>query len=214
MNPLTETRDEKAPTEKREVREFVAGLELRAAPEGSKSPGTMVGYAAVFEKYSADLGYFREKIQRGAFAKAIGKCDVRALVNHDPNQLIGRKSAGTLRMEEDEIGLKVEIDLPDTTVGRDTAESIRRGDMQGQSFSFTTSVDQWDWSGETALRTLVEVDELYDVGPVTFPAYEETSVAMRSFKAASDERSKPTGPPAHAVESEHDSARLRLLEVS
>lgn len=203
--------------EKREVRDSVEGLELRAAPEGSQSPGTVVGYAAVFEKYSCDLGYFREKIQRGAFAKAIATCDVRALVNHDPNKLIGRTSAGTLRMEEDEIGLRVEIDLPNNTAGRDTAEDIRLRNMQGQSFKFTTSIDQWDWSGDTALRTLVEVDELFDVGPVTFPAYEETSVAMRAFQAGRDERSKPTGSPPtppHIVESDRDCARLRLLEVS
>lgn len=205
----------KPAAEKREVRDTVEGLELRAAPEGSKSPGTIVGYAAVFEKYSCDLGYFREKIQRGAFAKAIAACDVRALVNHDPNKILGRKSAGTLRMVEDEIGLKVEIDLPDTSVGRDAAEDIRTRNIQGQSFSFTTSIDQWDWSGETALRTLVEVDQLYDVGPVVFPAYEETSIAMRSFQAQRDERSKAaSATPDHVLESERDSARLRLLEVS
>lgn len=205
------------PLEKREIRDSVEGVELRAAPEGSNSPGTLVGYAAVFEKYSCDLGYFREKIQRGAFAKSMAACDVRALVNHDPNMIIGRKSAGTLRMVEDEIGLKVEIDLPDTAVGRDVAENVRNRNIQGQSFTFTTSIDQWDWSGETAIRTLVEVDELFDVGPVTFPAYEETSVAMRSFKAEREARDKPTlpaEPSAHLLESERDLARLRLLEVS
>jgi HK97 family phage prohead protease len=212
-----ETRDDKAPAEKREVRDSVEGIELRAAPEGSKSPGTLVGYAAVFDKYSCDLGYFREKIKRGAFAKAIGSCDVRALVNHDPNQPIGRKSAGTLRMTEDEVGLRVEIDLPNTQVGRDIAENISTRNVQGQSFSFTTSVEEWDWSGDIALRTLVEVDELFDVGPVTFPAYEETSIALRSYRAQREERDKPPAPiepPVHRLESERDSARLRLLEVS
>lgn len=197
--------------ETREIRDFVEGVELRAAPEGSKSPGTMVGYAAVFEKYSADLGYFREKLQRGCFTRAISASDVRALVNHDASQVLGRKSAGTLRMVEDEVGLRVEIDLPDTTVGRDTAELIRRRDIQGQSFSFTTNIDQWDWSGETALRTVVEVDQLFDVGPVTYPAYEETSTAMRAFQARKEERSKP---PVHTLDHERDTARLRLLEVS
>ena len=205
------------PTKRDEVRDSVEGVELRAAPEGSTSLGTLVGYAAVFDKYSCDLGYFREKIQRGAFAKAIAVCDVRALVNHDPNQVIGRKSAGTLRMIEDEVGLRVEIDLPDTTAGRDAAENVKQRNIQGQSFSFTTGIDQWDWSGETALRTVIEVDDLFDVGPVTFPAYEETSVAMRSYQAKREERSKPAppaAPPAHLLESERDSARLRLLEVS
>src|SRR5262249_8198546 len=102
----------------------------------------------------------------------------------------------------------------DTTVGRDTAESIRRGDMQGQSFSFTVAIDQWDWSGDVAVRTIIEVDELYDIGPVTFPAYEETSVALRAFRAARDERSRPVGPLAYRVEADHDTARLRLLGAS
>lgn len=205
------------PADRREVRDSVEGIEFREAAPGSDSIGTMVGYAAVFERYSCDLGYFREKIQRGAFAKAIAACDVRALVNHDPNKLIGRKSAGTLRLAEDEVGLKVEIDLPDNSVGRDVMASLKRRDLQGQSFSFTTNIDQWDWSGETAIRTVIEVDELFDVGPVAFPAYEETSAAMRSFSAQREERSKPPAPPeppAHLFESERDQARLRLLEVS
>ena len=202
------------PTEKRELRQVVQGLELRAAAEGSSSPGTMTGYAAVFETYSADLGYFREKIAKGAFAKAVAKSDTRALANHDPSQLLGRKSAGTLRMTEDEYGLRVEIDLPNTTAGRDTAESIRRGDMQGQSFCFTTSIDQWDFSGETVIRTVVEVDELFDVGPVTYPAYEETSVAIRSFNDQRQKRDQAKELDVLLVERERDHARLRLLEVS
>jgi hypothetical protein len=202
-------------TEKREVRQVIQAIELRAAPAGSDSPGTLIGYAAVFETYSADLGYFREKIQKGAFAKAIANSDTRALANHDPSQLLGRKSAGTLRMAEDDFGLKVEIDLPNTTSGRDTAESIKRGDMQGQSFCFTTSIDQWDWSGETVLRTVIEVDELWDVGPVTYPAYEETSVALRSLQSEKEKRDRDAAATApHLIESERDQARLRLLEVS
>jgi HK97 family phage prohead protease len=204
----------KPDADKREVRDFIVELELRAAPEGSKSIGTLVGYAAVFNKYSVDLGYFREKIAPGAFTKALARCDVRALYNHDPNKLLGRSSAGTLRMVEDEIGLRVEIDLADTSSGRDVKVDTDLRNIQGQSFSFTTEIEQWDWSGETALRTLVEVDELFDVGPVTFPAYEETSVAMRSFSAERERRSLPAPTPNHALESERDTARLRLLEIS
>jgi len=169
--------------EDREVRCRMLGLELRAAKDGASSPGTMVGYAAVFDKFSEDLGYFREKIAPGAFSDALARSDVRALKNHDPNNLLGRLKAGTLRLHEDEVGLRVEIDLPDTQLGRDTAEEMRRGDMDGQSFSFTTDVDQWDYSGDVPIRTLVKVRDLYDVGPVTFPAYTQTSAAMRSLEA-------------------------------
>lgn len=201
----------RADADNREIRDTVEGLELRAAADGSTSPGTIVGYAAVFNRYSLDLGYFRETIAPGAFAKALQFCDVRAVVNHEPALLIGRASAGTLRLAEDAVGLRVEIDLPDTTTGRDVAESIRRRDMQGQSFMFTTSIDQWDWSGETPIRTIIEVDELFEIGPVTFPAYEETSVALRAFKghAAANE-----APPSHRVEAERCRRCLRLLEVS
>jgi HK97 family phage prohead protease len=125
--------------------------------------------------------------------------------------LLGRTSAGTLRLIEDEIGLRMELDLPDTTLGRDVAELTRSRNLQGQSFSFTTAVAQWDYSSDPAIRTVIEVDSLFDVGPVTFPAYEETSVAMRQFRS----KSEPETPsmPAHALEHERDLARLRLSEV-
>lgn len=208
--------------ETREIRDTVDGLELRSAPEGSRSPGTMVGYAAVFGKESCDLGCFRETLAPGCFRDAIARCDVRALVNHDPNLLLGRKSAGTLRLMEDDRGLRVEIDLPDTTVGRDTAESLRRGDLQGQSFSFTTpgdgSGESWDTSSEPWMRTVRRVDELFDVGPVAFPAYEDTTAALRAYRAILDAATPlpaPTPDPsiAVAIARSRDTARLRLLEA-
>jgi HK97 family phage prohead protease len=171
--------------DEREVRCLMSGVELRA-PSGGKGPGMVTGYAAVFNRFSEGIAYFREKIAPGAFSEAIVKDDVRALVNHDPNQLIGRNTSKTLRLAEDYFGLKVEIDLPDTGVGRDTAESIRAGNMDGMSFAFTTDVDEWDYSGDVPVRTLVKVKQLYDVGPVTYPAYLDTSAAMRSL-----DRSKP-----------------------
>jgi HK97 family phage prohead protease len=178
--------------DEREVRCLMAGVELRAAAAGGKGPGTVVGYAAVFDKMSQDLGYFVERIQRGAFAGCLAQ-DVRALKNHDSNYLLGRNKSGTLRMGEDELGLRVEIDLPDTQVGRDTAEEIARGDMDGMSFSFVADVDQWDYSGTVPVRTLVKVRDLYDVGPVVYPAYTDTSAAMRSLEAA---RPRPAETPA------------------
>jgi uncharacterized protein len=209
--------------ERHEIRDFVESIELRAAAAGSKSPGTLSGYCSVAGKYSEDLGYFRETVAAGAFTKCLARCDVRCLKNHDPNLLLGRTSAGTLRLVQDEFGLKMECDLPDTTAGRDTAEEVRRGDMQGQSISFTTAIDQWDWSGDVPIRTVIEFDQLYDVGPVTFPAFADTSVACRAFQTETEKRSIPT-PDAAAIAAalaatvatarDHDTARLRLLEVS
>jgi uncharacterized protein len=169
------------------------GVELRAAPEGSKSPGVLVGYSAVFESPSEDLGGFVERIRPGAFARSLRNgADVLALVDHEPSRLLGRLSAGTLRTREDARGLRVEVDLPDTSVGRDTAVSIARGDLRGMSFSFVTRSDRWDLSGAPAQRELLDVD-LLDVGPVASPAYRETSVALRSLDAA---RAAATPPPA------------------
>src|SRR3954452_17343861 len=97
-----------------ERRTLAAPLEYRAASEGSKSPGTISGYAALFDSLSVDLGGFREQIMKGAFARALQQCDIRALRNHSPEALLGRRSSGTLRLEEDDKGLRFEVDLPDT----------------------------------------------------------------------------------------------------
>jgi uncharacterized protein len=206
------------PPDRREVRVFIEDIELRAAPAGSKSPGTLVGYAALYEKFSCDLGMFREKLARGCFEDCLKRCDVRCLGNHDPNLILGRTSAGTLKLSEDDRGLRMECDLPDTSHGRDWAESTRRRDVQGQSFSFTVAEggDSWDWTGDTALRTVHRVDQLYDAGPVTFPAYEETSVALRHYRAQVEQRSKPSpaAAPAGPLEREQDLDRLRLIETS
>lgn len=188
---VTEARTK--PSEGVECRCLMAGCELRAATAG-KGPGTIIGYAAVFDKFSEDLGYFREKIQRGAFAGVLGQ-DVRALKNHDSNYLLGRSKNGTLRMVEDELGLRVEIDLPDTQVGRDAAVEVGQGYMDGMSFSFITDVDQWDYSGEVPIRTVIKVRDLYDVGPVAYPAYTDTSAAMRSLEKRGTD-SQPAASPA------------------
>ncbi len=149
--------------------------------------------AAVFNSYSEDLGYFREKINPGAFADVLLRDDVRALFNHDVNQLLGRNKAGTLRMVETDDGLAIEVDLPDATVGRDVAEYLRRRDVTGMSFSFDMEdgIEEWDYSGNLPSRTLVKVGRLYDVGPVTFPAYTNTSAALRSLEI---HRPKPAPP--------------------
>lgn len=158
-------------------RRFEKGIEIRQ--DGDK-PVVIRGYAARFNSLSNPLGGFVEKIARGAFAKAIGRDDVRALFNHDSNLILGRNKSGTLVLSEDENGLYCEITPPDTTVGRDLVESIKRGDIDGMSFAFSPVDDSWGKTDDgVPLRTLREV-ALYDVSPVTFPAYPETSVSARS----------------------------------
>ncbi len=159
--------------------------ELRVKRSSEEKPVTIAGYAAVFNKLSDNLGGFREKIAPGAFAKALGRSDARALFNHDSNIVLGRQSSGTLKLHEDDTGLYMEITPPDTQAARDLITLIERGDINQQSFGFTVSADQWeDQDKQVATRTLLEIQEIFDVSPVVFPAYPDTSVAMRSLEAS------------------------------
>lgn len=162
-------------------RRAVTTAELRAEP-GERPK--IVGYAAVFNQLSEDLGGFVEVIRPGAFKRALAEgADVRALWNHDPNHVLGRTTAGTLRLVEDDYGLRFEADPPDTQWARDLLESIRRGDVTGTSFAFRAREDRWGTQDGQPLRELHDVD-LFDVGPVTFPAYRTTTVAVRAREQA------------------------------
>lgn len=140
------------------------------------------GYAAVFNQLSQPLGWgMRERIRPGAFKDTIANgADVRALFNHDPSQILGRNKAGTLRLEEDNIGLRYVIDPPNTTLGRDVIESIRRGDVTQSSFGFRSKDEEYKKENGEFVRELVAVD-LFDVSPVTYPAYTGTSVGVRTL---------------------------------
>ena len=151
--------------------------ELRVADDET---GTITGHAAVFDKLSLDLGFFREKIDPGAFTKSLKTADVRALFNHNPNFVLGRTKSGTLSLEEDNRGLAVSISPPDTSYARDLRASMKRGDIDQMSFAFETVVDKWDESTNPPTRTLMEV-KLLDVSPVTFPAYPQTNVKARAM---------------------------------
>ena len=155
-------------------RRYFAATELRVT-EDAESNG-ITGYAAVFDSWSEDLGFFKEKIAPGAFNQTIKNGDVRALINHDPNLIIGRTKNSTLRLWEDERGLGFEVDLPNTSYANDLRESIKRKDITQNSFGFQTIKDEWSDDGKK--RTLQEV-KLFDISPVTFPAYKQTNVKMR-----------------------------------
>lgn len=164
------------------------GLELRAAGEGH--PGTIVGYAAVFESPSEIYPGTTEVIAPGAFAESLRRGDdVRAFAQHDNAAIIGRRSAETLRIEEDGTGLRVEIDLPDTTVAHDLAENLRLGNLDGMSFGFLPRQVEWTFTeseDEPDVRRLLEVD-LVEVSVVTFAAYDSTTAALRCAKAVQAE---------------------------
>lgn len=151
----------------------------------------IVGYAAKFGVLSLDLGDFVERLDPGAFAIVSERrgrrqpLETRALWNHDPNFPLARYP-GTLRMTVDDVGLKYEFPVPDTTYGRDLASNIRARIVRGSSFSFTVPEGGESWSVENgrSVRTVTKVDEVVDVGPVTFPAYPDATaeVAQRSYQ--------------------------------
>jgi len=163
-------------TAKREYRIFKT--EVRA---GKDSKPQIEGYAAVFNT-ETDLGYVRESIAPGAFKRAIAENqDVRCLFNHDPNNILGRTKSGTLALEEDNTGLKFRCDMPDTTIGKDVHSMIMRGDVDQCSFGFIVRDEEIKYgnNGEGATRVIKDAD-LFDVSPVTYPAYPTTSVEARS----------------------------------
>jgi HK97 family phage prohead protease len=180
-------------TSDRETRVLTGQVELRAA-DGEGSKPKVRGYAAVFDKESENLGsdnyQFREIIEPGAFSDVLGD-DVRALLNHDPNFILARSKAGagTLTIGQDDRGLWYEFEAPDTQAGRDLTESLKRGDIDQSSFSFTVRGDGQKWeeredeNGKTFIkRTISKVARLFDVSPVTYPAYPDATVALRSLQ--------------------------------
>lgn len=181
-----ETRKVAPDFERRAVGEVV---EVRAMEGGKKK---IRGYALKWnQRYS--MGWFVEEIHRDAL-KGADLTDVRALLNHDPNFVLGRTTAGTLTLREDDNGLAYEIDLPDTQAARDLAVSIERGDITQSSWGFTLRIDDngegqvWKREDGKDIRTITHVRQVFDVSPVTFPANPDTSVAKRSFDAIQAEK--------------------------
>lgn len=163
-----------------EARTLQGSVEIRTSDDGG---ATIHGLAAVFDSLSENLGGFREQIKRGAFDKTNMK-DVRGLFNHDANFVLGRTLSKTVRLKQTKSGLEYEIDLPDTQTIRDLVLApIERGDIDQSSFGFIVGPgnDSWDEDSEGRLvRTINAIDQLFDVSPVTFPAYAEASVGVRS----------------------------------
>lgn len=136
---------------------------------------TVHGYAAVYGVESEDLGGFTERIAPGAFAGVLD-ADVRALLNHDANEVLGRTKSGTLRLADEDRGLRFELDLPTSPLGDNVREAIRRGDLDGASFRFTVGDEEWS----DDLRTIKTVTDLRDITLATYPAYPQASVELRT----------------------------------
>lgn len=171
----------------KEVRAISTEFRLK---EDKGEPTKIVGYAARFNELSDEIWGMREKIVPGAFSEAILNSDVRALWNHDPNYVLGRTKNNTLTLREDEQGLFYEVAPPDTQWARDLVESIRRGDVDQSSFAFSVEIQEWDESSDPIIRTIKKVRELFDVSPVTYPAYPTATSGVRSMQDIAEEHKK------------------------
>ena len=160
-------------------------MEIRTTGGVQAQGRKVTGYAAVFNS-AADLGEFREVIHPGAFARSLSSgVNVRALYDHQSGAILGTTQARTLQLIEDSHGLRFELDLPDTSVGRDVAELVKRGDVAGCSFGFRVSPDgeSWERDGQLNVRTLSDV-QLAEITLTSNPAYQDTSVQLRDLRSA------------------------------
>lgn len=173
----------------------VMQMRLKIEERDDDKPGQIAGYAAVFNKDSADMGFI-ERIAPGAFANALKRSNVVALKNHDSNLAFGRQGVN-LRLKEDDTGLHMEVDAIDTPTYRSVEADVKAGILKHQSFGFTVKADEWrDVDTDTPKRTITEINELFDVSVVVNPAYPDTDVALRcleKMKNAVERDSEYTG---------------------
>lgn len=179
-----------------ETRTISQTLEARESDDGRVVAGLGVPYGETTEVGNS----FREVFAPGAFRAALSS-DVMALFGHDRNRILGRTAAGTLRLREDAAGVHYEIDVPDTSDGRDLAVSVARGDIRGTSFGFRAVRETWDDTVDPPLRTIHEA-QLREISPTSDPAYGDTTIALRSLDAARKER--------RASNFNHAARRLRM----
>ena len=193
------------PLPERESRFLAASIELRAAAEGEE-PKKVFGYAAKFNSRSENLGgashQFYEILKPGAFDGVLND-DVRALLNHESSAILARSKNGTgsLSLGVDDVGLWYEFEAPDTQIGRDLMTSLKRGDIDQSSFSFTVEKDGESWESKqdgdgpmVHTRTISKIARLFDVSPVTYPAYPDATVALRSLEEFRKEEPEPPAP--------------------
>lgn len=170
----------------KEKRIYHSQIEVRKTDDGK----TIIGHAAVYDSLSENLGGFRERIKPGAFDSVLND-DVRALFNHDSNLVLGRTKSGTLRLSVDEKGLRYDITPPDTTAANDLMILLERGDVDQSSFGFIVEDDSWDEDEDgRMIRTINKFKRLFDVSPVTYPAYPETDVALRRLDEVKEKLDK------------------------
>ena len=194
--------------EKTEIRDLITdSIEIREDEDGNR---TISGYAVKWEKKSHVLGYFykfREQFKKGAFADSLEKDDQRFLWSHDVSKVLGRRKNNTLRLEEDEVGLRFELDLPKTSLGDDTYESIKRGDVDGVSFGFRKEDDEIEEPDDDLPLRTVKKAKLLEVSAVAFPAYPDSEVSARGYDIMKDYADELK------EHQEEQKAKIRLLTI-
>lgn len=169
-----------------EIRSLVGDLRVESREEDGAGR-TIVGYAAKFESWSDPMmGWFREKIARGAF-DGCDLSDVIMCFNHNTDSILARTTSCTLRLEVDDVGLRFAFEAPNTTLGNDMLELVRRGDVSKCSFRFGVEQDEWQYADEQnglAMdeRTILRFSRVVDVSLVVFPAYPETEASVRHLE--------------------------------
>lgn len=190
-----------------------SSIEVRENENGAR---TISGYAVKWEMKSHTMGYwqrFKEQFRKGAFTDSLTQDDQLALWSHDTSQVLGRTKNGTLRLIEDEIGLRFELDLPNTTLGNDAYETIKRGDVDGVSFGFQMVKQEWDEADPDNIVRSVTNAKLVEISPVAFPAYPDSQVSVRSddpYKEYVEERNKLD---KSSILTEQRARELQLLKL-
>jgi len=166
----------------KEKRSFPCTIEIEQRADG-KDSRTITGYALKYDKWSSDLGWFKEIIRAGAVDDSTLEGDIVATFNHNFDFIQGRTSSGTLRLTPNNQGLKYSFEAPNTTAGNDLIENIRNGNVKGSSFIFTIKEDRWKFSqnqDELDEREILKFERIFELGPVVMPAYPDTTAAKRS----------------------------------
>lgn len=160
--------------------------------EGKEDENVIEGYAAVFNKSSMDFGGWHERIAPGAFNDVL-KDDAVALFNHDMNLVLGRNGVN-VSLSQDNTGLRYKIKLPDTSLARDLRQLVKDKIIHQSSFAFTVAEQRWEHpkdEKQPSVRTITKMKRLYDVSPVTRPAYADATVGARSFEAEKPKEQEP-----------------------
>lgn len=183
-----------------EVRTLTEALEYRAAVDPDESPGTLQGYAFLWD-VPTRLHNFREVVERTALDGVLERSDIRALLNHDPNHVLGRYP-DTLQLDADEKGLRYTVQLPNTQTGRDLATLAKRGDISQSSYAFRVAPEGQRWDEQTGTRHITQFTDLLDVSPVTYPAQPQTTATVRTsfVPPVAEEPQQATAAPSEAAQ--------------